>query len=83
MASNLWERHQLSEKLNGAKSTKGVTGEEEEWTYGPVRSAAATCGRRRFCLTGFCRSGVLRKTKVEEDERGLAWLCVVWVRLRE
>lgn len=37
-----------------------------------------------------CRSEVaektavdMRKTEVEEDERGLAWLCVVWVRLRE
>ena len=29
------------------------------------------------------RSRDLRKTEVEEDERGLAWLCAVWVRLRE
>ena len=66
-----------------AKLAKGEVGEEEEWRYGLVRSAVVAYGRRRFRFTSSCQSGVLRKIEVEEDERGLAWLCAIWVRLRE
>ena len=45
------ERHRQSEKVNGAESMKGEAGEEEEWRYGSVRSAAAACGRHPFRLT--------------------------------
>ena len=50
LAANLWERHQLSEKVNGAESATGEAGEEEEWRYGWVIFVAATCGHRRFRL---------------------------------
>ena len=62
---------------------KGEAGEEKEWRYGLIRSAVVAYGCRRFHFTSSCQSGVLRKIEVEEDERGLAWLCAVCVRLRK
>ena len=53
MAANIWERHRLSEKVNVAESAKGEAGEEEEWRYGQVRSAAAACGRPSLAGLGF------------------------------
>ena len=66
MVANLWERHRLSEKLNGKESVKGEAGEEEEWRYGPMRLMATACGHRQFRLTNSCWSEFAEKTEVEE-----------------
>ena len=63
LAANLWERHELSEKLNGAKSAKGEVDEEEGCPIGSVRSAAAACGRRPFRLTRSRQSEFLKKQR--------------------
>ena len=55
-------------------------GEEEEWRYGPVRSAAAECGRRQFCLTSSCQSEFAEKTKVEEMRERREAVLLLWVR---
>ena len=70
----------MSEKLNGAELAKGEAGEEEEWRYGPVRSAAAACGHRRFCLTSSCRSEFAKKTEVEEMRERHEAVLLLWVR---
>ena len=68
---NLWDPHRLSEKVNGAESATGEAGEEEEWRYGPVRSAAAACGRCRFCLftQALADLSLLRKQRWRRGER--------------
>nr|POF21193.1 uncharacterized protein, mitochondrial [Quercus suber] len=47
-------------------SVIGFEERERGCPVGPVRSAAAACGRRRFRLTSSCRSEFAEKTEVEE-----------------
>ena len=62
------------------ESTKGEAGEEEEWRYGPVRSATAACGRRPFRLTRSCWSEPqnlrLRRRFEEFEERESELMCL-------
>ena len=73
-----WPKDEISEVLAGlsllrkqrwrrwGQISEGGSGWRGEWRYGPVRSAAAACGHRRFRLTSFRWSEFVEKTEVEE-----------------
>ena len=70
LAANIWERHRLSKRVNGAESAKGEGGEEEEWRYGQVRSMTTTCGRESLASLGF------REKQRWRRRMRRAWMCV-------